>query len=119
MAALILALGAPALAQGTVTSPKGYLTTEGDRFSYWLGRYAEGRYQVADGELRNQAMAITRIDFRLDNRGYASTIGTGRTWSRVTVDMAETDVELLSQNWALNATSTPTHTHTHTRDFNS
>ena len=108
VAGLVLALGVPALGQGTVTSPKGYVTAEGGRFSYYFGRYAEGRYQVGDGELRNKALAITQIDFRLDNRGYASTTGTGRTWNRVTVDMSETDVELLSQNWILNATSTPT-----------
>ena len=108
VAGLILVLGVPALGQGMTTSPTGYVAAEGGRFSYYMGRYAEARYQVGDGELRNKPLAITRIDFRLDNRAYGSTTGTGRTWSRVTVDMSETDVELMSQNWALNATSTPT-----------
>jgi len=106
--ALTLVLSVPALAQNTTTSPIGLELTNGNYFSYYFGRYAEGRYQVADGELRNKALSITQIDFRLDARSYGTTTGTSRTWTRVTVDISEADVERLSQNWVLNATSTPT-----------
>jgi hypothetical protein len=105
---LILVFSLPALAQNTTTSPIGLETAGGDHFSYWMGRYADGRFQVGDGELRNKALTITQIDFRIDNRSYGPTTGTSRTWTRVTVDMSETEVERLSQNWVLNATSTPT-----------
>ena len=107
--ALILVLGVPVLAQGTTTSPAGFLTTAGNSYGYYLGRYSDGRYQVADGELRGKSLAMTRIDFRLDpNRSYGTTTGMGRTWSRVTLDMCDTDVAEMTNIWEDNILSTQT-----------
>lgn len=107
--ALIFVLGVPALAQGTTTSPAGYLTTAGNSYSYYLGRYASGRYQMGDGELKGKPLAITRIDFRLDpGRTYGIGHGMGRTWSRVTLAMSDTDVGEMTNDWGDNILSTPT-----------
>ena len=54
---LVLLLTTPAFAQG-FTSPPGYLTTEGmsrgggtiNGYAYMLGAFADGRFQVVDGE---------------------------------------------------------------------
>ncbi|MHC4078288.1 MAG: hypothetical protein ACYST0_07575 [Planctomycetota bacterium] len=101
-------LGVPVLAQGTTTSPAGYLTTAGSSYSYYLGRYSNGRYQMADGELKGKTLAMTRFDFRLDNRSYGTTTGMGRSWTRVTLDMAETDVADMTNAWDDNILTTPT-----------
>jgi len=107
-ACLILSLCAPVLAQSTITSPPGYLTTAGSNVSVYLGRYADGRYQVADGELRGKALTMSQIDFRLDNRSHTTATASGRSWSRVTLDMSDTDVAAMSVTYDDNTLSTPT-----------
>ena len=105
---LILVFGAPLLAQSTATSPTGWTTTAGDRFPNYLGRYATGRYQVGDGELKGKAIVISQIDLRLDNRTYGTTTGMGRTFKRATLDMSETNINEMTGNWDKNMLRTPT-----------
>jgi len=108
---LVLSLcsfGAPILAQSTTTSPPGHLTTAGSGYSIYLGRYADGRYQVADGELRGKVLTMSQIDFRLDNRSHTTTTATGHSWTRVTLDMSDTDVASMSVTYDDNILSTPT-----------
>lgn len=108
---LIVVLGsplAPVLAQSTITSPPGYVSTAGNNTSYYLGRYADGRYQMADGELRGRVLSMSQIDFRLDSRSHTTATAAGRSWSRVTLDMSDTDVAEMSLSWDENNLSTPT-----------
>ena len=79
----------PLFAQGTMTSPKGGLTVEGLHYAYYLGRYADGRYQFADGENKGKAAAITEVGYRLDNRSHTTSTAMGRSWSSVTLHMSD------------------------------
>jgi hypothetical protein len=95
------------LAQSTTTSPPGYETTAGSSTCIYLGRYSDGRFQMADGELKGKAMAISRIDFRMDNRNHTTATGMGKSWTRVILDMSETSVAEMSLTWDKNNLTTP------------
>lgn len=108
IAATGLSLIAPALAQG-VTTPQGGLTLEGTQYAYYLGRYADGRFQFVDGEhTGGKAFVITEIGYRLDNRSHTTSTAMGRSWSNVTLNMSETSkYDTLGATFASNITSTP------------
>ncbi len=105
-----LALALPVAAQSsTKSSPKGYVTTEGEPYSAFFGAYAVQRYQVGDGHHRGSKLSVTQVSLRHDCWDYDQDHGgLGRTWSRVTLDMADTDVSKFQSTFALNALTTPT-----------
>ncbi len=98
----------PGLAQSTITSPPGYVTADGNSTCFYFGRYADGRFQMADGELRGRVMTMSQVDLRLDNRNHTTATATGRSWRRVSLEMSDTDVENMSLTWDDNNLSTPT-----------
>jgi hypothetical protein len=101
------ALGTTLLAQ-SVTSPKGFESTEGGNFAHIFGRYADGRFQFAEGDLRGKALNITSISYRLDHRNHNTDTAMGRKWTTVILHAAECNYNTFSQQWNRNALSTPT-----------
>jgi len=110
LAAAVMALCVPALAQGSMTTPPGGLTTEGSQFAYIFGWFANARFQQADGmHVNDKPAAINQIAFRLDNRAHTTQTATGRSWTRITLDISETtNYSGMGQTWAQNITTTPT-----------
>jgi len=99
----------PLLAQGAITSPAGGLTIEGQHYAYYLGRYADGRYQFADGENRGKAAVLSEVRYRLDNRAHTTSTAMGRSWSNVTLQMSEmANFDTMSNTWAQNISGTQT-----------
>ncbi len=101
-------------AQSMLTTPAGYLGTEGmgykgapnqNGYCWALGRDSAGRYQSVDGELRGKKMSITEVGYRIDH-AFNYTCWE-RTWKKVQLSLAECDYDRVSVTFAANATSTP------------
>ena len=115
LGALVLFASAPLLAQiKTVTSPPGYLTkgqVHSRSWGYRLGQYSNERFQVADGQFRNRVLIMKEISYRLDGgRTYGvntTSAGVGRTWTNVTLNMAECDYDKMTSTFSTNRLSTP------------
>ncbi|MHC4078741.1 MAG: hypothetical protein ACYST0_09935 [Planctomycetota bacterium] len=109
IAATGLSLVTPLLAQGTITSPKGGLTYEGMNYAYYLGRYADARYQYADGENKGNAHSITEVGYRLDNRAHTTSTAMGRSWTNVSLQMSETtNLDTMDKTWSQNISGAQT-----------
>ena len=78
-----------------VTAPPGYLSTTGGDVSNALG--GGGRVMFGEGTLRGSALTITRVDYRTQSfQDYDVTNGMGRSFSRVTLTMSHTNVDLMN-----------------------
>lgn len=110
VATVTLVMSAPLFCQSnTVSSPPGYLTKEGEQYASFFGAYATQRYQIGDGYARGNKMVIGRLALRHDCWDYDQDHGgLGRTWSRVTVTLAETDVSKFQTTFTSNQLTTPT-----------
>jgi hypothetical protein len=104
---LFAVLGTTLLAQAVV-SPKGFASTEGAGFAHIFGRYAEGRFQFAEGDLRSNPGTIRAALYRLDYRNHDTDTGMGRKWTLVTLKAAECNYDQVNQVWNSNAVTTPT-----------
>ncbi|MHC4514564.1 MAG: hypothetical protein ACYS5W_12780 [Planctomycetota bacterium] len=105
---LALVLCAPTIAQTQRTCPKGFETREGGHLTSRLGRDVDARYQFADGTCRGLPMTINQVDYRLDLQFYTSTSeGMGRSWTKVTLNLASTDVSKMTATFSTNILSTP------------
>lgn len=100
-----------------LTSPPGYLSTEGAGwqgvttygYAYYMGGYADGRFQFMDGDIKqNGTTVLTSIGFRRDDRTYSSTLGVGRSWTNVHLQLSEGDISQMTRTWTANSTRTPT-----------
>ncbi|MHC4812845.1 MAG: hypothetical protein ACYTKC_11010 [Planctomycetota bacterium] len=111
LAALAASIPAPASAQSTryVTSPAGYLQKPGELYTLQLGALRNMRFQQGDGILqKGAAVSILQLDYRLDNRTYASDQGVGRTWTQVTLSMSEVNrADRMSRTFSSNRLVTP------------
>jgi len=87
-----------------MTTPPGGLAGEGPQYAYLTGTWADMRIQQADDMHSNgKPYAISETAFRLDNRAHTSTTATGRTWTRITVDVSEpTNYTSMSNSFASN-----------------
>lgn len=107
-AGLLLFTALPA--QGSMTTPAGGLTIEGDDYAYYMGAWPNMRIQQADnwhGGTENKA--ITEIAFRLDYRNHTDLTAMGRTWTSITLDMSEpTTYDSMRNNFAQNTGTSPT-----------
>lgn len=75
-----------------------------------FGSWPLARYQFVDANLRALSFALTNVSMRPD-RSYpypAQNVGEGRSWTDVTLDVAATDLQNLSQTYSLNYRSVPT-----------
>jgi hypothetical protein len=111
LAALALALvGTPVAAQSTYFfSPQRLAATEGDNACYLFGSWQKARHQLVDGENRGTAAQLKAVAFRLDYRSHTSwTTAIGRSWSNVTVDLSDGDLDKMTNVFTLNTLSTPT-----------
>ncbi|MHC4078774.1 MAG: hypothetical protein ACYST0_10100, partial [Planctomycetota bacterium] len=107
---LSIAVCAPLMAQaGTV--PPGFETKESSgssAYSFYLGRYANMRFQTANGDLTSKGPKVfSEISFRQDG-SISSSVAVGRSWTQVVVMMAETKVSSMSSTWTKNHLTKPT-----------
>lgn len=112
--ALVVAIAVPLSAQlKTVSSPPGFETMEQADSAGWgyrLGQYQNERFQAADGQFRKQLLIISEISYRLDagrNYGTGTSGGGGRSWTRVTLHMAECDYDQVTNTFSTNVLTTP------------
>lgn len=116
--AVAIGLACPAFGQASpaFTTPPGYLTTEGTQlggtsttgYAYYFGGYSDGRFQQADGEIKALGVQILNsVGYRLDYLSHSSTTGGGRSWSNVTLSLADCDFTKVTNNFGNNALSTP------------
>ena len=70
---------------------------------FYVGSYSTGRYQFAEGGLRGSVVVIGRFGYRRDNRAYAASTGTGRTWTNVKLYFSDCDINNLSITWTKNS----------------
>jgi len=107
-----LAVAVSAPAQTTkVTSPAGYETKAGEQFStYNICRYPKSRWQLADANYTGKGRkTLKQVTFRLDdNRSYAASSGTGRSWSRVILKASDCEYASVSATFASNPRGTQT-----------
>ncbi|MHC4816130.1 MAG: hypothetical protein ACYTFN_23980, partial [Planctomycetota bacterium] len=107
LTALFLAT-APLWAQGgTIVSPAALTNVEGNNGAYYFGRYANSRFQYAEGELRGKPLSITEVAFRLDGRNHNTSTAMGRKWTQVTLNVADTDWTKMTSTFTKNALTTP------------
>jgi len=113
VAASVLVVTVPAVGQSNVlSSPPGYFSKEGEQSSAFFGAYAVQRYQIGDGHLRGKKTTLVRLSLRHDCWDYDQDHGgLGRTWTQVTLALAETDVSKFQSTFALNQLTTPTAVH--------
>ncbi|MHC4852153.1 MAG: hypothetical protein ACYTF5_09050 [Planctomycetota bacterium] len=93
------------------TVPPGFETTESSgssAYSFYLGRYANMRFQTANGDLTSKGPKVfSEISFRQDG-SVSSSLSVGRSWTQVVVMMAETKVSSMSSTWTKNHLTKPT-----------
>ncbi|MHC4513518.1 MAG: hypothetical protein ACYTGW_00100 [Planctomycetota bacterium] len=118
--AAALGLASVAFAQSPpFTTPPGYLTKEGSQlggtgsgYSYYFGRYSNAHFQVADGEMKALGVKVLNaVGFRLDYRSHSTSTAMGRTWTNVTLSLAECDITKMTSTWTKNNITTPTVVH--------
>jgi hypothetical protein len=104
LAGLSLALASTVTAQG-LSQPKGYETTSGGWYSYYAGMYADGRLQFGYGGHQGSGtlQVVTRLQFRRET--YAGTSNYGRTWSNVSLTVADMDFTKRTDTWTDNQIS--------------
>ncbi len=108
---LLVSLGAALPAQTKTTSPPGYETFVGERFSSGaICLYPDSRWQYADGNFKGRrAMVLSRFAFRHDNaRTYNTSSGIGRTWTNVTLRMSDCDFLQTGNTFSRNVLGTAT-----------
>ena len=112
LATATLVLSAAATAQVTyLVSPKANTSKDGQYYCYYFGAYQNGHYMFFDGEYRNTTMVHRELAYRPDgsiNYGSTYAYAVGRSWTNVTIHMADTDMASISRTWTANALSTPT-----------
>lgn len=91
-------------ATAQVTSPSGYLSTEGEWSSAVLGSYPRGRFMLIDGDRRGPVTIVKEVAYRRD---YQLNLGAGRAWSQVTIDYAPCDATVQTTTFSRVATTTP------------
>jgi hypothetical protein len=94
-------------AQGTLVSPPALTTVEGGNRAYAFLYYSNARHQHAEGELRGKALSLTEVAWRLDYSNHTTGTSQGRTWSKVTLSLADTDWTQMTRTYTKNQLSTP------------
>jgi len=94
-------------AQGTLVSPPALATVEGNTGAYAFLYYSNARHQHADGELRGKALSLTEVAWRLDYRNHTTSTTQGRKWTKVTLNLADTDWTKMTSTYTKNQLSTP------------
>lgn len=94
-------------AQGSqFTSPSGYLTTEGEGRSFsYFGHQSQARTMLLDGEVPRVGTMLKAIAFRHD--GSSTQQLSQRTWSNVTLRVADANLMQPSVVFTANVLSTP------------
>ena len=106
----LLALASAVPAQKTDTVPPGFdskVTSDLLDFTMWFGAFPNARYQLAVGSPKQTAKTISQIEFRQEDRLFSPN-AKARTWTNVTLAMAETNASKMSATWSTNVLTTPT-----------
>jgi len=102
----LIVLGTTLPAQAV--APAAYATKEGERHSYYVGGYQNGRFQFAEGGLRGKIVVIGRIGYRRDvQRNTAPNYCGGRTWSNVKLHFSDCEVSKMTNVWTKNNLTVP------------
>ena len=90
-------------------APPGYDKKEGELYSWYLGRYANARFQLAEDSLNPlRTVIIGRIGFRLDARNYNSVFNAqGRKWTNVMIQMSTCSIGKMTTKWSTNNLTKP------------
>ncbi len=105
--AVVLAIPCETHAQLQSTSPKDFLSKEGEGIAQWFGAYSNGRIMMFDGEHRNSSFQIKEVALRLDYTQHYGTTTAARKWTNVTLDVSPCDLTQLSTTFSQNPTATP------------
>ncbi|MHC4853113.1 MAG: hypothetical protein ACYTF5_13950, partial [Planctomycetota bacterium] len=109
LAAPLFTLATSLPAQGTL--PPGYLTKESSgsqAYAYYIGGYKTSRHQTAYGDLKGKGTkSMKEISFRQDGSSSSSS-AVARSWTNLTVYVADTNLAAMSNTWTKNHLSTPT-----------
>jgi len=100
VAGAVLCTGLTLAAQTGVSAPVYINKQEGTGTSEWLGRHPDMRHQIIEGEFRKQSFAIREMAFRLDTRELNVA---ARSWTRLTISMAATDINKVTSVFSTNA----------------
>lgn len=92
-------------ATGQVSSPAGYLSTEGASRSGAIGNHTRGKVMFLDSGFRGQPLVIHEIAWRRDE-GSGSL--SARSWTQVEVVYAPCDASITHSEFSRVAVSTPT-----------
>jgi len=103
---VVIALGATAFAQGAITLPQGFLSTEGGGFARDFGSWSTMRQQIAEGNLRGKALIFTGVNYRHDYQSHTASTGMGRTFSNVSLRLSDTDYSTFGRTFANNVKGT-------------
>lgn len=106
---LLICSAATAQSSATVVSPSTTLAkAEGSGSTTNFGAHAAARYQIADGNLRGAAKAISEVAFRHDHRNYNPATGMGRSWTSVSLHASECVLATLTTTFSTNPTTLQT-----------
>jgi hypothetical protein len=105
--ALVLAVplfGSICVGQKYTVAPPEFASKEGGYSSYSFGVFAKQRLQWADGEIGSGLRILNGFGMRSTSKIKSS----GRTFSNLTIQLADTDYKTVTSTFSVNATSTPT-----------
>lgn len=110
IAVLNLPLVLPLAAQTTGTTPQAWWRSEAPASAYYLGGFKEARLQFAESYLTGRgAKSLQKVAYRLDYRhSSAAGSGLGKSWSKVSLSLANTSEKRMSKTFTKNQLSTPT-----------
>jgi hypothetical protein len=105
----VLFCNAPCAAQGHLYSPPFLSTSAGHDLVPLFGYRPSMRYQMVDGELRRNRVAIKEVALRLnETTGRSPWIVRGRTWSSVVLRIADGNRSTFGKSFSANMSTTPT-----------
>lgn len=106
LASSVLVLGATAFGQNAISLPQGFLSTEGPGFARNFGSWSTMRQQIAEGNMRGNAMIMTGVNYRHDYQNHTASTGMGRTFSNVSLKLSETDYSQFGPTFSNNVKGT-------------
>lgn len=116
--AVLASLASPVLAQNPIATPAGknFETLDGSDqlargwnigYAYQFADGSAGHYQNIDDELNGRLRILKSVAYRMDNKSHTTSSALGRTWSGVTLKMAEVNYANVSTTFSNNM-ATPT-----------
>lgn len=99
---------ATSLAAQTTTLPPGFDSVEAPDYSFYMGGYADQRVQVCTSMFTGNVLWMQSLELRQDGSIFSSTTSVARSWSGVTVQVADSTYASLGTTFSSNISGTPT-----------